>query len=430
MKIAILGFGVEGKSAYEYFRKINPENEIDIFDEREVDGSVVKITTVKSFTNVDYSSYDTIVRSPSVPPKAIEQKIISDKNGEKDFEFSSVTQIFFDRCPAPIIGVTGTKGKGSTASFIYEILKASFAGFASTRNVYLVGNIGVPSLDILPDVTENDVVVYELSSFQLWDLKRKSPHVAVFTNLEPDHLEVHEDFAEYKQAKLNIFKYQTDDDWAVIHKSLSDLSLQAKVLEFPDDSLEPIVRKSIKIAGNHQVENAEAAIMAARAIEPEITDNQVVEGLRNFTGLPHRLKFVAEKNGVQYYDDSIATTPGSAIAAIKSFDQPKILILGGFDKGADYTEIGEIAQQRNVREIFVIGSNQDKVATQVGKSFQGKITQISSKNMDDIIDTISKNAELGDIVIMSPAAASFDMFKNYKDRGEKFITAVEKLKSI
>lgn len=427
MKIAILGFGVEGKSAYEYLRKINSEYKIDIYDEKTISESAIKITTVKSFLDIDYSTYDVIVRSPGVSPRAIEQKIISDKNSEKDFNFTSATQIFFDKCSAPIIGVTGTKGKGSTSSFIYEILKSYFLNSAQERKVYLVGNIGVSALDILPDVKADDIVVYELSSFQLWNIKRKSPHVAVFTNLEPDHLEVHKDFDEYQQAKLNIFTFQTSNDYAVVNKSLQIQGLQGKILEFPDKSLESVVRKSIKIAGEHQVLNAEAAILAVRVIDPEITDEVIKKGLSNFTGLPHRLKFVAEKNGVSYYDDSIATTPGSAIAAIKSFDQPKILIMGGFDKGADYFEVGEIAEAENVKEIFTIGANQNKIASQVSEKYFGKITQLADKNLDELVKKVAKNAQPGDVVIMSPAAASFDMFKNYKDRGEKFISAVEKL---
>lgn len=427
MKIAILGYGVEGKSVYKYFKKLNPEYEIDIYDENPIFEKTIKITTIESFLNIDFSPYDVIVRSPGVPPKLIEQKIIKDKNGNRDFDFTSATQIFFDKCSAPIIGVTGTKGKGSTASFIHEILKANFKNSELNRKVYLVGNIGVSALDVLFEIKPGDAIVYELSSFQLWDIQRKSPHVAVFTNIEPDHLEVHEDFDEYKQAKLNIFRYQTADDYAIINKSLRGLSLQAKVLEFPDDNLEFIVRKSIKIAGEHQILNAEAAILAARAAESNVTDEQIEEGLSNFTGLPHRLKFVAEKDGVQYYDDSIATTPGSAIAAIKSFDQPKILILGGFDKGADYSEVGEVAEKENVREIFTIGDNRSKVLNQVSEKYSGKITQLDGKDLNEIVKNIAEQARSGDVVIMSPAAASFDMFKNYKDRGEKFISAVEKL---
>jgi len=424
-KIAILGFGVEGKSAYKYLKEKNPEFNIDIFDEKTSSDEGPIVTKVENFSDIDFDLYNMVVRSPGINPK----KIVDSLNHKNNLEITSATKIFFDKCPAPIIGVTGTKGKGSTSSFIYEIIKNYFESFDIKRKVYLVGNIGLAALDILSNVNQNDIIVYELSSFQLWDIN-KSPHIAVFTMLEPDHLDVHEDFNEYSQAKFNIFRYQTKNDWAVVNRSLRNKlpELNGKTLYFPEDKLDQLARKSIKVVGEHQIENAEAAILSVKTVLPEITDDQIKNGLTKFTGLAHRLKFVAEKNGIKYYDDSIATTPGSAIAAIKSFDdQSKILILGGFDKGADYTTIGTVAEEKNVKEIFVIGSNQDKVAEQIRKKYSGEVTKLSEKNMNEIVKKITSTAKPGDNIIMSPAAASFDMFKNYKDRGEKFISAVESL---
>jgi UDP-N-acetylmuramoylalanine--D-glutamate ligase len=445
MRIAILGYGIEGKSAWEYFRKLDSNNQIDIFDEsssviaseakqssnellttgllrlkpRNDKGgatrddsteNVVKITTVKSFSDIDYSDYDVVVRSPSVRPDAVSAK-----------NLTTATQIFFDNCPATIIGITGTKGKGTVASFIYEILTASL-----DEKVYLLGNIGKPSLDVLSRINPNDVVVYELSSFQLWDLT-KSPHIAVLTNLEVDHLDVHKDEAEYRAAKLNILRHQSPDDFAVINKDidLGDLEPLAKTLRFPDETLRELAQN--RLVGEHNIANAEAAILAVQAFDPSIANSQIRVGLNNFSGLPHRLKFVDEKNGVKYYDDSIATTPGSAIAAIKSFDEPKILILGGSDKGADYHDIGEAAKAAQVRQIFAIGANRDKVKAQVGEKFEGEITLLDDQNLSEIVKKVAAAAQAGDVVILSPAAASFDMFKNYQDRGQQFIDAVEAL---
>ncbi|MDR3125985.1 MAG: UDP-N-acetylmuramoyl-L-alanine--D-glutamate ligase [Candidatus Nomurabacteria bacterium] len=415
MKIAILGYGVEGKSAYDYFLKQDPASEIDLFDEKVVSDDVVKITTVKSFSEVDFSSYDLIVRSPSVQPDKISVRPTHQNR------LTSVTQIFFDNCPAPIIGVTGTKGKGTTASFIYEILTVNLP-----NKVHLLGNIGKPALDALPQIQPNDVVVYELSSFQLWDLT-KSPHVAVITMFEPDHLEVHTDYQEYVGAKLNILRHQSADDFAIVNKNIDfgSFAVPAQTLFFPDDSLRSLAEN--RLVGEHNIANAEAAILAVRAFDPTITDSQIRLGLKSFYGLPHRLKFVAEKSGVKYYDDSIATTPGSAIAAVRSFTQPKILILGGSDKGADYHEIGEVAERSDVRQIFVIGANQAKVAAQVSEKFHGQITPLDSKNMAEIVKKIAASARAGEVVIMSPAAASFDMFENYQDRGRQFVEAVKAL---
>jgi UDP-N-acetylmuramoylalanine--D-glutamate ligase len=454
MKIAILGYGIEGKSAYEYFKKLDSENQVDVFDDNAVivespviaseakqssnkqlttgfrvkpgmtfrTGSrrlkprddtgedVVKITTVEDFSKIDFSDYDLVVRSPSLRPDKIVAK-----------NLTSATQIFFDNCPATIIGVTGTKGKGTTASFIYEILTSSL-----NNKVFLLGNIGKPALDALSRVRPNDVVVYELSSFQLWDLT-KSPHIAVLTMLEPDHLDVHKDYQEYVDAKLNILRRLGSDDFAIINKNidLGELNLSAKTLRFPDDSLRDLAKNHL--VGEHNIDNAEAAILAARAFDPSIAKSQIEVGLNRFRGLPHRLKFVDEKSGVKYYDDSIATTPGSAIAAIKSFDAPTILILGGSDKGADYHDIGEAAKAAQVRQIFAIGANRDKVKNQVGEKFNGQITLLDDQAMSQIVKKAAAAAQSGDVVILSPAAASFDMFKNYQDRGQQFIDAVNTL---
>ncbi|GHU08181.1 UDP-N-acetylmuramoylalanine--D-glutamate ligase [Alphaproteobacteria bacterium] len=423
MKIAILGYGIEGRSAYRYLSAQNPKAEIDVFDEH-LSEADIDIRKVDSFQDINFAQYVVIVRSPSVRPDEIRAKIIADKGADMDFNLTSSTQIFFDKCPAPIIGVTGTKGKGTTASFIYEILRA--AG----QTVHLVGNIGRPAIDELPKIVADDIVVYELSSFQLWDLQ-KSPHIAVLTILEPDHMDVHTDFDEYVGAKENIVKYQTTDDFVVYNKNdrgivkIAEESAGQK-LPYPNDGF-PGIENWVKIAGYYNVDNAIAAATAVRAILPDISMTIIEKGVSSFTGLAHRLKLVRIVDGVQYYDNSIATTPGSAISAIKSFTQPKILILGGSDKDVDYQEIGAAAEDDNVRQIFAIGANRDKVKSQVSEKYSGKITLLDSQNMAEIVKIIAESAQLGDVVILSPAAASFDMFKSYSDRGDQFVAAVESL---
>jgi UDP-N-acetylmuramoylalanine--D-glutamate ligase len=423
MKIAILGYGIEGRSAYRYLSNMNPQYEIDVFDEH-LSEADVDIRRVDSFLDIDFAPYEMIVRSPSVRPDEIRTKIIADKNGNTDFDLTSSTQIFFDKCPAPIIGVTGTKGKGTTASMIAVVLRAT------GKTVHLVGNIGLPALDELPKITGEDVVICELSSFQLWDLN-KSPHIAVLTILEPDHLDVHKNFDEYIGAKENIVKYQTADDYVVYNKNDHGVARIAKKsaghkLPYPNNDF-PGIESWVKIAGYYNVDNAIAATTAARAIIPDIPLAVVEEGISSFTGLAHRLKLVREVGGVRYYDNSIATTPGSAISAIKSFVQPKILILGGSDKGADYQEIGAVAETGGVRQIFAIGANRDKVKSQVSEKYSGEITLLDSQNMAEIVKIVANEAQPGDVVILSPAAASFDMFKSYSDRGDQFVAAVENL---
>ena len=440
MKIAILGYGMEGHSNYKYYRNKYPDAEITIFDTKDeltdAPAGAKVVLGDDAFSKI--SGFDLILRSPSIPPRDIAQT---------DHHWSA-TREFMRQCPAPIIGVTGSKGKGTTCSFIYEILKAHFVD-QPDRHIHLMGNIGVPALDVLPKVREDDVVVFEMSSFQLWDCTQ-SPSIAVITMIEPDHLNVHEDYQEYVNAKLNILYYQHDGNTAVYNQEEADPELaelighiitttQADDMPYPyrvgahfdEENLymgEEVVcpTADIKLPGRHNLLNACAAIAATW----EITGHDVAamaKGLAATEGLPHRLKFVREVNGTRFYDDSIATTPGSAIAAIKAFTEPKVLILGGSDKGADYHELGKVIDGGNVRAVLAIGANRAKVAEQITAETDTPVVQISSTSMDEIVDTAYDLANPGDVVIMSPAAASFDMFTSYVDRGQHFVDAVNKL---
>lgn len=438
MRIAIAGFGLEGKSNLAYFSKRFPEAEITIFDEREsLDeplGNVKKVLGKDAFSKV--KDFDLVVRTAGLPL----QKISQTKN------ITSSTQEFFNRCPAPIIGVTGSKGKGTTCGFIASILRQYFAS-NSERKLHLVGNIGTPALEVLPSISRQDFVVYELSSFQLWDLN-KSPQIAVMTLIEPDHLDVHTSFAEYVNAKLNIFRYQAPTDKAVFNDQDETVKklvqpiiaeTRAEVKPFMNNKFIHIQQGYfyhgeqricptgvVKLLGQHNLQNAAAAISAVWDIID--SDKVAIEkGLASFTGLPHRLQFVGEVQGVKYYDDSIATTPGSVIAAMKSFSQPKILIVGGHDKGGDYHELGKLAENHAVKLVLAIGSNGKKVKQQIEQSSAVKVELLTAKQMSEIVSKASEFACSGDVVILSPAAASFDMFESYSDRGEQFTNAVRAL---
>jgi UDP-N-acetylmuramoylalanine--D-glutamate ligase len=316
MKIAIAGYGTEGKASYRYWN--TPKHQVVVVDEQEIDVPVGASSITGEGVFGRLNGFDMVIRSPGLVPR----KIITDG------KIWSATNEFFAKCPALIIGVTGTKGKGTTSSLIASILRA--AG----KTVHLVGNIGQPALDVLPDIQPDDIVVYELSSFQLWDLE-KSPQVAVVLMIEPDHLDVHADFTEYVAAKANIAANQLTTD-RVVYYAGDEWSTQiaetspGQRLPYPTErtahvrgeyfyygDTEVCATENVGLPGVHNLENACAAITATR---PWVQDGVVIaEGLHSFDGLPHRLKFVREVNGVRYYDDSIATTPGSAIAAIKAF---------------------------------------------------------------------------------------------------------------
>lgn len=410
MKIAIAGYGVEGKASYEYWN--TGDNELVIVDERSTLDSVPNEATTMLgpdvFSKLD--EFDVIIRSPSINPRKLpyEDKVWS------------ATNEFFQKCPAPIIGVTGTKGKGTTCSFIASILRT--AG----KNVHLVGNIGTPALAELSQIQSSDIVVYELSSFQLWDAK-KSPHIAVVLMIEPDHLDIHSDMEEYIAVKTNIVRYQFDKD-VVVYNAHNEISTKIGQSSLAEKIIYPFAINefvsSIKIPGIHNHENVSAAIAVVRKFG--VGDEAIRQGIASFTGLPHRLKFVTELDGVRYYDDSISTTPGSAIAAINSFHEPILLILGGQGKGVDYRDLVEKCHDRKVR-VLAIGKNHREIA-ELCQQF-GVDYVVETGDMTAIVERAKAEATVG-VVILSPAAASFDMFKNYADRGEQFVAAIKSLSAV
>lgn len=426
MKVAIAGFGVEGKANYRYYA--GRGDDVTIVDERsEIKGvpeGAKTITGLNVFENL--AGFDLVVRTASLAPRKI----------KTDGKVWSATNEFFAECPAPIVGVTGSKGKGTVSSLIASILRAS------GKTVHLLGNIGVPALDELEKIQPGDVVVYELSSFQLWDIA-KSPHVAVVNMIEPDHLDVHADFDDYVTAKSNIARYQTEEDMVVFAASnkysreIAELSNGTR-LPAPSEKTAHVTNdtfwygeqklcgvESLQLPGPHNRDNA---CLAITAVWQFVHNRGAIEkGLRDFTGLPHRLKFVRELDGVKYYDDSIATTPGSAIAALRAFAQPKVMILGGSYKGGDFTEMAELAGKSNVRKAILIGQEAARIEPLLKE--QGVPTQNLGEaiTMPEVVQAARDAARAGDVVLMSPACASFGMFKNYKDRGEQFIAAVEAL---
>lgn len=422
MRIVIAGFGVEGKASYDYWA--NAGHEVVIADEREqvedLPTGVQTILGLGAFSKL--GDFDRIIRAPSVNPNKLPY-------GDKVW---SATNEFFEKCPAPIIGVTGTKGKGTTSSLIASILKA--AG----KTIHLVGNIGTPALKELPDVQPTDIVVYELSSFQLWDVKY-SPHVAVVLMIEPDHLDVHEDLEEYTSVKGNIARFQKPEDVvifnpqdhvasAIAHSSPGQkypYKIQPRneaAGDFYIGEIRIAAKESLKLPGAHNVDNANAAILAAWQFTQDT--GAIERGINDFTGLPHRLKFIREVDNVKYYDDSIATTPGSAIAALRSFDERKVIILGGSDKGASYEEVIDLCDETRTKVIAIgqTGSDIAELCAQLGV-----VCEEVEGDMTTIVARADEVAKPGEVVILSPASASFDMFKSYADRGDQFAAAVNAL---
>ncbi len=412
--IAVLGKGVEGQSSAKYLSSKGAK--VTVLDK----------DNEKYLDNLD--QYDLIVRSPGIRPDLL--KVNSAK-------ITSQTKLFFDLCPCPIIGVTGTKGKGTTSTLIYEMLKKE------GMDAYLGGNIGKPPLDFLDKLNTRSAVVLELSSFQLQDLT-KSPHIAVMLMTTSEHLDWHKDVKEYVEAKRNILKNQVPGDFAIINRDYpasleSDVYSEGKVfyvsreragydgcfisdnkitVQIKEQSYDLISTKEILLPGKHNLENVCAATMAATLFG--VWKENIISVLKTFKGLEHRLELVRTVKGVRYYDDSFSTTPETAIAAIEAFKEPEILILGGSSKNSDFTELGKvISSKKNIKAIIGIGKEWPKIRSKINK--KSKILFVEgAENMNKIVLAASKIAKEGDVVLLTPACASFDMFKNYKDRGEQF----------
>lgn len=428
-KIAVLGFGIEGKDAIRFLLKKSAN--ITVFDAKreeeldfeDINKGKVSLSLGKDYLKRGLMGFDTIVRSPGVY-RFLPEISEAEKKGAK---ITSAIKIFFEECPAKIIGVTGTKGKGTTSTLIYEILKA--AG----KDVYLAGNIGKPYLELLTVLNEKSFVVMEMSSFQLIDMD-VSPHVAVVLNITEDHMDWHKDRKEYIDAKKNIVKYQLKDDFAVINKEYETSKSfaeegEGRVVYFSKRSLDAKYKKGLILRGEHNLENIAAGIAVAKIIG--VGEDLIKKTVRNFKGLEHRLEFVREVKGVKYYNDSFATGPQPTIAAINSFSENETLILGGSDKGLNYSQLGEtISQKKNVKNIILIGDTRGKIAeTFKGLSPQIGIFDMGYPSMKEVVRKAYTVTPEGGVVILSPASASFDMFKNYKDRGAQFKSAVESLKS-
>lgn len=408
MKIAILGYGVEGKSVERFFSN-DPNNTLKIFE---------KITKEEA-ASTDFSEFDLVFRTPSLHPEPFPN-------------WTSATRYFFQNCPAPIIGVTGTKGKGTTCSFAAAILKAM------GKTVHFLGNVGIPSLDVLPEIKADDVVVYEMSSFQLWDLE-KSPHISVVLRIEPDHLDVHDGFEDYVNAKSNIVAHQTADDYCIYYKNNPDSvriseKSNGKRFAYPYEADKKLgeILDHIQIPGAHNRENAEAAILAVACYYGlEVNEyidkysSEIKLGLESFKGLPHHIEYVTEIDSIRYYDDSFAATYPAMEVAVRAFPNDKvILIAGGKDRHLNLEgSRAVIANEKNLLKTILIGEIKHKLGDN-----QDPARVDFAETLDEAFDKANVAAkELGaNIVILSPGAPSFDMFKNFKERGDIFQKLVRK----
>ena len=375
---------------------------------------------------------DVVFRTPGMHPgnPAIEAL------RRRGAEITSEMEVFFEVAPCFIVAVTGSDGKTTTTTLIAEMLKAE------GKTVWLGGNIGTPLLPLCREMKPEDYAVVELSSFQLMDMKR-SPQRAVVTNLAPNHLDVHRDMEEYVQAKKNIFRFQNPGDLLVLN---ADNAITASFTGRGETHFfsrkdrtncvweengviyrrgeKVLASEEILIPGTHNVENYMAAIAAVDGLVCDETIRQVA---RNFGGVEHRIELVRVKDGVKFYNDSIASSPSRTIAGLRSFTRKVILIAGGYDKHIPYDVLGpEICA--HVSKLFLCGATAGKIRSAVEQAEGTEKPEITDcGDFENAVRTAAAAAKAGDIVLMSPASASFDQFKNFMVRGECFKRIVKEL---
>lgn len=448
-KVAVIGLGVSNIPLLDYLYKNKAK--VTVFDNREIDkipkDVMDKITNYNflfSFGENNLSKlvgFNLIFRSPSCMPNqpALEEE------AKRGAIVTSEIELLLKMAPCKVIGVTGSDGKTTTTSLIYSILKHS--GY----NCYLGGNIGIPLFTKLDQIVPEDIIVLELSSFQLMNME-VCPDISVVTNVTPNHLNIHKSYEEYIEAKKNIFANQTEKGIVVLNyeneitKAFSK-EVNGKVVFFSsktkledgiifdngiikecEDNLRRhlINVENVKLCGVHNYENICAAIGAAKSL---VDTDKMVEAICEFAGVEHRLEFVREIDGVKWYNDSIGTSPTRTIAGLNAFDEEIILIAGGYDKHLDYEPLAKPVLEK-VKALILMGQTAEKIYSAVTKELEKENKELKIYMCSDLMQTVQtakKIAKTGQIVLFSPASASFDLFKDFADRGNKFKEIVNKL---
>ena len=442
-KISIIGAVRSGIGAAKLVKKING---IPFVSDASENDKIKKSVEILQSHNIKYEigghtsqvyNCDLMVVSPGVP---LNSEIIKTARG-KNIKIISELELASSVCKGNIIAITGTNGKTTTTSLCGHVFNACGA------KTYTAGNIGLAFSEIALDVKENEYAAVEVSSFQLDLIDKFKPKVAAILNITPDHLNRYENnYQNYITSKLRLYENQDSDDFLIINRdndvlvksitkhkgtdfyfSLSEQNqngcyiLSEEIIFVKNEREEFRCSLSdINLRGEHNYANAMAVIIAAKLLGFE--NDKIIEGLRTFKGVEHRLEFVREIEGVKYINDSKATNVDSVWYALRSFDQPIYLILGGQDKGNDYNQIKDLVLNK-VKKIYAIGSSADIVFNFFRHDVKVEIKQ----TLEDVISAVNSEARKNDIVLLSPACASFDMFNDYEHRGKVFKEAVNKL---
>ena len=408
-KIVLLGFGREGKSSWSFIKKYLPDASVVIADKNavSVEGNA-ELVSGPDYLQAIYDA-DIVIKSPGISLKDFDTKGI---------EITSQTDLFMSQFHEQTIGVTGTKGKSTTTSLIYHLLKES------GNDAVLMGNIGIPCFDVMESMNPNSIAVYELSAHQL-EYVHNSPKVGVLLNVFEEHLDHFGTMERYRNAKFNLLRYMRGGNHAIVHESLVEEALRmgVDVWNFSDLKAEVDLDR-LPILGLHNQQNVKAALSACsmyfegqRSMEDSL--KVFIPHLYSFKPLEHRLEPVGCFGGVRFYNDSISTIPQAAIAACTTLGRVDFLLLGGFDREIDYTPLVDFLSKVSIPYLLYTGKAGERMMRQA-QGLGGQWVPYSS--MEEAFDFIAHHAKEGDVCLLSPAAASYDQYKNFEERGRKFKT--------
>ena len=436
-KIAVLGLGVSNRPLVKLLLEFGCDvTGCDRTPREKLDAEVLELETMGCRLSLgdgylDDLDADVVFRTPGMHPGNPALEALRRKGAA----VTSEMEVFFEVCPCTLIAVTGSDGKTTTTTLISEMLKAE------GKTVWLGGNIGTPLLPLCRQMQETDYAVVELSSFQLMDMTR-SPHIAVVTNLAPNHLDVHKDMEEYVDAKKNIFRFQKAEDVLVLNADNAFTACfegNGRTAFFSRQGSadgawiengaivcagEPVLdTKDILIPGVHNIENYMAAILAVRGL---VNDETIRYVARTFGGVEHRIELVRIKDGVRYYNDSIASSPSRTIAGLRSFREKVILIAGGYDKHIPYDVLGpEICA--HVKKLYLNGATAPQIRQAVERCEGEKPRIFDCGDFESAVRAAAAGAEAEDVVLMSPASAAFDQFKNFMVRGDFYKKLIKEM---
>ena len=408
-RILIAGFGREGKSTLRFLQQYMPDATVGIADKNEAAFQDIDKERYNLYFGDDYlrasSDYDIVIKTPGISVKDIDIDLS---------KITSQTDLFLEAFHNQVIGITGTKGKSTTSTLIYHLIKES------GNDVILAGNIGIPILDCVNDISKRTIIVYELSAHQLQFINR-SPHVGILLNVFEEHLDHFGTFEKYKDAKVNVLRYMSEDDFAIVNQSTlnSQQSTVTHCIDFENYSFDgyDINWEDIPLPGEHNIMNIKAALCACKSYG--LLLENLIPHLYTFKSLEHRQEYVGIFKGVKFYNDSISTIPQATIAALKTIKNVNFLLLGGFDRGIDYEPLVTYLKDNVLPYVLFTG--------QAGQTIKCKLQDVGYKgnmldytDMESAFEIIENLAKSGDVCLLSPAAASYDRYKNFEERGRIF----------